>query len=259
MQQPDKLTVVIAHRDPFLSAGLARQLGNLAEFEPVVSGLELGAAITGSDSGDVVVADYDSGLRFLGSNSRWRDRVVIFTERDSEASICHALEQGVRGYLLLGCGVADVATAIRTVHEGGRALAPLVASRIAERIRWEKLTPCELDILRLLSLGLRNKEIARATSRTTETVKTHIKAIFRKLEARSRTQAVMVARRRGILPEEVSDRMRPRANLRGGFRDGCGPSVPKPGGFTDQARLAIIKQQTNTRRAQIVGVKIPSV
>jgi DNA-binding NarL/FixJ family response regulator len=228
MQQPDKLTVVIAHRDPFLSAGLARQLGNFAEFEPVVSGLELGAAITGSDLADVVVADYDTGLGFIEADSRWRDRVVIFTERDSEASICHALEQGVRGYMLLGCGVADVAAAIRTVHEGGCALAPLVASRIVERIRWEKLTPSELNILRLLFFGLRNKEIALATSRAMETVNTHIKAIFRKLDARSRTQAVMVARRRGILPEEGNDRMRPPANLRGGSGNGCGRSVPKP-------------------------------
>ena len=207
MQQPDKLTVIIAHRDPFLSAGLARHLGNLAEFEPVVSGPEVGAAMTGGDSGGVVVADYDSGLGFLEPQSRWRDRVVIFTERDSEASICHAMEQGARGYLLLGCGVADMATAIRTVHEGGRALAPLVASRIAERIRWEKLTPSELDVLGLLFVGLRNKEIARATSRTAETVKTHLRTIFRKLDARSRGQAVMVARRRGILPEEARDRM----------------------------------------------------
>ncbi len=210
MQQSDKLTVIIAHRDPFLSAGLARQLGDLAGFEPVISGLELGAAIAGSDSGDVVVADYDSGLRFLGSDSRWRDRVVIFTERDGEASICRAMELGVRGYLLVGCGVADVATAIRTVHEGGCALAPLVASRMAERIRWEKLTPSELDILRLLFSGLRNKEIAWATSRTPETVKTHVKTIFRKLDARTRTQAVMVARRRGILPEEVRCPLRER-------------------------------------------------
>jgi DNA-binding CsgD family transcriptional regulator len=104
----------------------------------------------------------------------------------------------------------------------------LVASRIAERIRWEKLTPSEFDILRLLFFGLSNKEIARATSRAPETVNTHVKAIFRKLDARSRTQAVMVARRRGILPEEVSDRMRPPASLRGGSGNSCGLSVPKP-------------------------------
>jgi DNA-binding NarL/FixJ family response regulator len=201
MQPPDKLTVVIAHRDPFISAGLARHLGNLAEFETSVSDLQWGAAITGSDPRGVVVADYDSGLGLLGSSSRWRDRIVIFTERDGEASICRAMEQGVGGYLLLGCGVAEVADAIRTVHEGGRALAPLVAARIAERLRWEKLTPRELDILRLLFVGLRNKDIAQVTSRTAETVKTHVKTILRKLDARSRTQAVMVAQRRGILPE----------------------------------------------------------
>ena len=226
MQQPDKLTVVIAHRDPFLSAGLGRHLGNLADFELVVPGLEWDAAITDNDLGDVVIADYDSGLAFLAADSRWRDRVVIFTERDSETSICHALEQGVRGYLLVGCGVADVAAAIRTVHEGGCALAPLVASRLAEWIRWEKLTPSELDILRLLFLGLRNKEIARATSRAPETVNTHVKAIFRKLDARSRTQAVIVARRRGILPEELSDRMLPAASLRG--RSGSTPHERAP-------------------------------
>jgi DNA-binding NarL/FixJ family response regulator len=150
---------------------------------------------------------------------------VIFTERGGEASICHAMKQGVRGYLLLGCSVAEVATAIRIVHEGGCALAPLVAARIAERFRWEKLTPRELDILRLLFVGLRNKDIARVTSRTAETVKTHVKTILRKLDARSRTQAVIVAQRRGILPEEVSDCMRSQASLVGGFGDGCGLSV----------------------------------
>jgi|SRR5580698_950397 DNA-binding NarL/FixJ family response regulator len=222
MQQPDRITVIIAHRDPFLAAGLARLLGNLAGFEPVVPGLESDATIGGNDSGGVVVADYDSGLQFLESNNRWRDRVVIFTERDSEASVCHAVEQGVRGYLLLGCGVADLTTAIRTVHEGGLALAPLVAARIAEWMRWEKLTPCEINILRLLFIGLRNKEIAWATSRTTETVKTHVKAIFRKLNARSRTQAVTVARRRGILPDELSERSHPQVIARGDLRMAVG-------------------------------------
>ena len=228
MQQPDKLTVVIAHQDPFVSAGLACHLANVAEFEPVVSGLELDAASACPDSWDVVVADYDSGLRLLGSDSRWRDCVVIFTERDSEASVCHALEQGVRGYLLVGCGVADVAAAILTVHNGGCALAPLVASRIAERIRWEKLTPSELNVLQLVSAGLSNKEIARATSRTMETVKTHVRTIFRKLDARSRTQAVMIARRRGILPEDVNDRMLPPRNSRERFVAGRRLPVPKP-------------------------------
>lgn len=214
MQQVDKITVVIAHSNPFLSAGLARHLDGFAEFAPVVPGLELEALITGCESRDVVVADYDSGLRLLEPNSGWRDRVVIFTERDGEEDIRRAVKQGVPGYLLLGCGVADVAAAIRSVHQGGTALDPLVAARIAARVTWKKLTPCELDILQLLPFGLTNKEIARATGRAAETVKTHIRAIFRKLDAGGRMQAVMVARHRGILAADASERMLVQANLR---------------------------------------------
>jgi DNA-binding NarL/FixJ family response regulator len=243
LQQRTKLTVVIAHRDPFFSAGLACHLGHLPEFEPVVSGLELGASIADGHSGDVVIADYDSGLRVLRSNSRWRDRVVILTERDSEANICHAVKHGVRGYLLLGCGVADVATAIRKVHQGGLAMAPLLASRIAEWAGWEKLTPCELDILRLLIAGLANKEIALESSRKIETVKTHVKTILRKLNARNRTHAVTVAWRRGILPEEVSARMRSRASLRREWGGNCGMSMRKPSADLIAAGLSPLAPQ----------------
>lgn len=219
MRQPDKITVVIAHRDPFLSAGLARHLGGLTEFALWVHCWELAVAVPASESGEVVIADYDSGLRLLESTSRWRDRVVIFTERDDETCVRHALERGVRGYLLLGCGVADLVGAIRTVHEGGRVLAPLLALRIAEQIRWKRLTPAELHILGLILAGLTNKEIARATSRSTETVKSHVRAIFRKLDARNRVQAVLVARQRGILSEEVSDRPRSPPVLCAGYAD----------------------------------------
>jgi DNA-binding NarL/FixJ family response regulator len=228
VQQSGKLTVVIAHQDPFVSAGLACHLTHIAEFAPVVCGLELDTAIARSDTVGVVVADYDSGLRLLAPNSRWRDCIVIFTERDSAASICHALQQGVRGYLLVGCGVADVADAIRTVHQGGCALAPLVASRLAAQTKDEKLTPSELDILLRLSFGFRNKEIARATSRTMETVKTHVKTIFRKLNARNRTQAVMIARQRGLLPKDVGDCLPPQANSYARAVAGRGIPVQRP-------------------------------
>ena len=201
MRQSYKVSVVIAHRDPFISAGLAVSLGGLEDFDTVVHGLESEQPPNRSAPVDVVVADYDSGLRLLGPDSPWRDRVLIFTGRDSEASICHALEQGTRGYLLLGCGVADLAAAIRSVHAGEVAFGALVAGRIAEQIRREKLTQRELEILQLLMLGLSNKAIAFETRSGLETVKTHVKTIFRKLDARSRTQAVAIARRRGMLPE----------------------------------------------------------
>jgi DNA-binding NarL/FixJ family response regulator len=221
MRQSYKVSVVIAHRDPFISAGLAVSLGGLEDFDTVVHGIESGQPPNGSGPVDVVVADYDSGLRLLGPDSPWRDRVLIFTNRDSEASIGHALEQGTRGYLLLGCGVADLAAAIRSIHAGEVAFGPLVAGRIAEQIRREKLTQRQLEILRLLILGLSNKAIAFETRAALETVKTHVKTILRKLDARSRTQAVAIARRRGMLPEEVSNRVREQVR--------CGPACDRSG------------------------------
>ena len=214
MRQSYKVSVVIAHRDPFISAGLAVSLGGLGDFDTVVHGLESGQPPDGSDPVDVVVADYDSGLRLLGPDSPWRDRVLIFTDRDSEASICHAMEQGTRGYLLLGCGVADLAGAIRSIHAGEVVFGPLVAGRIAEQIRREKLTQRELEILRLLILGLSNKAIAFETRAGLETVKTHVKTIFRKLDARNRTQAVAIARRRGMLPEGSEQSRRSAGSMR---------------------------------------------
>ena len=124
-------------------------------------------------------------------------------------------------YLLLGCGVADLAGAIRAIHAGEVAFGPLVAGRIAEQIRREKLTQRELEILQLLILGLSNKAIASETRAGLETVKTHVKTILRKLDARSRTQAVAIARRRGMLPEEVSNRLRQQVR--------CGPACNRSG------------------------------
>jgi DNA-binding NarL/FixJ family response regulator len=208
MPQGKKLTIVITHRDPFFSAGLACHLGNFSEFQPVVAGLAFEAWLTEGHSGDVVVADYDTGIRVLRSDSRSRDRVVILTDRDGEANVCRAVKLGARGYLLLGCEVGDMAAAIHTVHQGGLALAPLVVTRIAEWKVWETLTRSELKILHLLGAGLGNKAIALESARTIETVKSHVKTIFRKLGARNRAHAVTVAWRRGIL-QEVGNHMRP--------------------------------------------------
>jgi DNA-binding NarL/FixJ family response regulator len=161
---------------------------------------------------DVVVADYDSGLRLIASIDAYRDRVVILTHTDTEARVCHALEQGARGYLLLGCSLKDLMEGLRSVHVGGIALGPLVASRIADRMKQEALTRREGDILRQLMLGLCNKSIAANLALAVGTVKAHVKSILRKLEARSRTEAVAIAQRRGILQEE---RERPHPHVTG--------------------------------------------
>ena len=125
-------------------------------------------------------------------------RVVILTHSDGEAQICRALEHGARGYLLLGCGPEDLVKCIRSVYEGGVALEPLVARRIAENMKQEPLTAREKGVLRQLMLGLSNKKIADEFNLAEGTVKTHVKSILAKLHARSRTEAIAIAHRRGL-------------------------------------------------------------
>jgi DNA-binding NarL/FixJ family response regulator len=141
-------------------------------------------------------------LRLIGSAEPGTHRVIVLTHSDSEANISRALEMGVRGYLLFGCSVQDLVDALRSVHAGGVALAPQVASRIADWMQQQALTLREEAILRQMTLGLSNKLIARKLALAAGTVKTHVKSILNKLDAASRTAAVAIAQRRGILREE---------------------------------------------------------
>lgn len=210
-----EIKVLVAHSDPLISAGVAASLKEGRDFKVLVCSPESTvwhAADSHCLSTDVVVADYESGLRLTSSKHAWKERVIILSHSDSEARICHALEQGARGYLLLGCSLKDLTDALRSVHVGGTALGPLVASRIADRMKQEALTRREEDILGQIMLGLSNKRIASNLALAEGTVKTHVKSIMKKLDAASRTEAAAIAQRRGILPE-ARERLHP--HLRG--------------------------------------------
>jgi two-component system NarL family response regulator len=205
MTQSSKINVLIAHSDPLIAAGLAVTLQKQHDFEafvrrpaPQVSS----AAAIRSPPADVVVADYDSGMRLIASAETGSHPVVILTHSDSEAMICHALQQGARGYLLQGGSLADLLGGLRSVSVGGMAIGPLVAGRVAEWMKQPALTRREGDILRQMMLGRSNKRIAIELNVAIGTVKTHVKSILDKLDAASRTEAVAIAQRRGILREE---------------------------------------------------------
>ena len=151
---------------------------------------------------DVVVADYDYGLRLLESGGADRHRVMILTHTTSEANVCRALEQGVRGYVLLGGSLENLIEDLRSIHAGGAALGPLVVTRMADWMKQQTLTQRQAQILRQVMQGFSNKIIARTLALSTGTVKSHVKAILQKLGARSRTEAAAIAQRRGIFEEE---------------------------------------------------------
>jgi DNA-binding NarL/FixJ family response regulator len=204
MPQPVAIKVLITHADPLISAGLAATLRRRRDFKIAVCKPEATVSQSTAShfpSPDVVLADYDSGLRLTALKEAWTDRVMILTHSDSEAKIHQALEQGVRGYLLLGCGLEDLMRGIRAIHMGGIVLAPLVASRIADRMKQEVLTRREEHVLGEMMLGLSNKRIASKLMLAVGTVKTYVKSILCKLDAASRTEAVAIAQRRGMLRE----------------------------------------------------------
>jgi len=125
------------------------------------------------------------------------------TMYNREHDVKAAMEAGVHGYLLQGCSIEEFATGVSVLAGGGRYFCLEVAQRIADSLTREPLTPRETDVLRLLALGQCNKSIARQLEITVGTVKGHLRAIFDKLQAGSRTEAVGIAARRGLISEPM--------------------------------------------------------
>ena len=201
-----EIVVLIAHSDPVISAGLAVLLRRNRSFKVLCARWERSSSLLvghSAHSVDVVLADYESGIRLTAGESERRSRVVILTHSDCQAKICHALAHGVRGYLLLGFSLQDLVSGIHSVHAGGVAVTPRVASRIAESMNQETLTAREQSVLRQLILGWSNKRIAGRLGVSAGTVKSHLKAIFDKLGARNRGEAAAIAWRRGMVQEET--------------------------------------------------------
>lgn len=126
-------------------------------------------------------------------------RVIVLTMYQGDEDIYRALEAGAATYLLKDLPSEDLLKAIREVHDGQRPINPDVQARLAERASRPALTPRELQVLQLVSQGLRNREIATALGISEETAQVHVKNILAKLQVNDRTAATAVALRRGII------------------------------------------------------------
>jgi DNA-binding NarL/FixJ family response regulator len=166
-----------------------------------------------------VLADCEMGIRLARSrdtNERTTAHIVIVTDDESEASIRRAMEVGVRGYLLLGATPASIVEAIHCVTRGGTALDPVVASKMLDSLSGVPITSRELQVLGLLMAGLSDKAIAHRLGIRPGTAKCHVKRLLEKLNARSRTEAVAIAQRRGLVRapakgERAADTVGPQA------------------------------------------------
>ena len=126
-------------------------------------------------------------------------RIVMLTTFEGDIQIQRALQTGARAYLLKSSPPKELMETIRQVHAGKKRIPPEIASQLAEHMSDEALTNREVEVLKSIAGGNRNRDIANALFISEETVKVHIKHIMDKLGANDRTEAVAIGIRRGII------------------------------------------------------------
>lgn len=129
-------------------------------------------------------------------------RIIMLSMSAGDGEIQRALRAGAAAYLLKSMPKDEILAVIRSVHAGRKHVPAEVAARLAEHLGEEDLTSRELDVLRLIRDGHRNKQIADSLGIAETTVNFHIKNLVDKLGANDRTHAVTIAIRRGLLPVE---------------------------------------------------------
>ena len=126
-------------------------------------------------------------------------RVIVLTMYEGDEDIFRAHQAGATTYLLKDTLSSDLVRVVREVHAGERPVLPEVQARLAERASMPTLTSREVEVIQLISQGLRNKEVGAMLGITEGTVQIHVKNIFAKLGVNDRTGAVQVAVRRGLI------------------------------------------------------------
>src|ERR1700722_7943091 len=126
-------------------------------------------------------------------------RIVVLTTFDGDEDIYRALRAGAKSYLLKDVRREELFQCIREVYAGKMFVPPAIAAKLAERLPAEELTVRELEVLRLLAEGKPNKIIGADLAISEVTVKSHLQSVFRKLNVLSRTEAIAVENRKGLL------------------------------------------------------------
>jgi DNA-binding NarL/FixJ family response regulator len=207
MSVPRPISVMVVDDHPLFREGLAALLQDEADIALV------GEAADGHEAverfrvlrPDITLMDLQmpemSGIEAMRLIRREfpEARFVVLTTYSRDVQVLSALQAGAAGYLVKSALRKDLLNTIRTVYGGGKNLSAEVAAQLAEHVLDAKLTERELEILKKVSNGTSNKEIAAALALTEATVKSHMKSVMTKLGANDRTHAVMIALKRGFI------------------------------------------------------------
>jgi DNA-binding NarL/FixJ family response regulator len=207
MTQIDKIRVLIIEDHPLMRLGVASIIGAQEDMLVVMeagSG-EQALELFRAHRPDVVVVDLGlpqmggvaaiRALRLLNSEVKF----VVLTTYEGDEDIYQALAAGAHAYVIKGLPHNVLVDAIRRVRRGANYVPPTLMHKLDARTASEKLSAQELRVLKLISEGRSNRDIGDALGVTEATVKYHVSEILARLDAKDRTQAVVIALRRGLL------------------------------------------------------------
>lgn len=207
MNQGGKIRILVVDDHPVVRDGIRSLLGSAGDLEVVAEAEDgaAGVAAYRAHSPDVVLMD----LRMPGMDGPQAieeilrifpsARIIVLTTYDGDEDIHRALRLGAKSYLLKDALGQEIIGAVRLVAAGKRHVPQAVAARLAERPIGRELTGREIEVLTLIGRGQSNKEIGDALGITEATVKSHVNSILLKLEANDRTEAALIALRRGVI------------------------------------------------------------
>ena len=207
MSSPNPIRVFSVDDHPLLREGIATLIKNQPDMDLVAEAATGRDAIQQfeKDQPDVTLMDLRlpdmSGIdAMIAIRTKYPEaRIIMLTTFEGDVEIQRALEAGARGYMLKSMPPKDLLDVIRQVHSGKKRIPPEIAAQLAEHLSDESLTGREIEVLKQVANGNRNRDIADQLFISEETVKVHIKHIMEKLGANDRTQAVAIGIRRGII------------------------------------------------------------
>jgi DNA-binding NarL/FixJ family response regulator len=206
-EQPDRIIVFSVDDHPLVREGIAAVVNAEPDMSLVAMASSGREAIQGfrEHRPDVTLMDLRlpdlSGIdALIAIRTEFPEaRVLMLTTFNGDVDVQRALKAGAYGYLLKSAPRRNLVEAIRRVHSGKKSVPAEIAAQIAENWSGESLSQREVEVLRHIAGGNRNKDIAEQLFISEETVKVHMKHIMEKLGASDRTQAMAIAVRRGII------------------------------------------------------------
>ncbi|MCW5313053.1 response regulator [Nostoc sp. KVJ3] len=206
MNQPSSIRVLVVDDHPVVRQGLIGMLEEAPDIVIVGQGRNGHEAIAVFQQQQPDVTLMDLRMPDMGGvqaitvicNEFPNARIIVLTTYDTDEEIYRGLRAGAKGYLLKDSEPEELLTAIRTVTRGQQYIPLNVAAKLVQRMTAPELSDRELEVLQLVGQGMNNQEISTALNISESTVKTHINRILSKLDVKDRTQAAIIALKRGI-------------------------------------------------------------